>query len=123
MHDQLQPFAGDLHMAAEFSMRLTAIRLRLLIGPSEPSIEAMFDATLWRDNGLETKECSTPPAARKSGGRFGSDGCRKTRRFQATAERRDGGRKSLGFQVSGSSREIFRVRTDGISRESGILLR
>src|SRR5262245_62827 len=43
LHEQLRPFGGDVTRAAQFAMRLTAIRLGLLHGPAEPSIEQVLD--------------------------------------------------------------------------------
>ena len=48
---ELGRFGGDLGRAAEFSMRFTAIRLGLLSGPSDPTIEQVLDVGLWRDSG------------------------------------------------------------------------
>jgi hypothetical protein len=56
MRDQLRPFGGDLSKAAEFSVRLTAIRLGLLDGPSEPSTGEILDPALWRRNELRAKD-------------------------------------------------------------------
>lgn len=47
MSEQLKPFGGNPRLAAEFGMRLTAIRLGLLIGPNAPSIEQVLDVSLW----------------------------------------------------------------------------
>jgi hypothetical protein len=48
LEEQLRPFDGDVSRAAQFAMRLTAIRLGLLRGPAEPSIEQVLDGSLWQ---------------------------------------------------------------------------
>src|SRR5262249_27389231 len=56
LHNQLRPFANNVRRAAEFSVRLTAIRLGLLDGPHEPSIEEILDAALWKRKEPEAKD-------------------------------------------------------------------
>jgi hypothetical protein len=47
MRAQLEPFGGNVCRAAEYAMRLTAIRLGLMSGPREPSIAQVLDGSLW----------------------------------------------------------------------------
>jgi len=56
LHNQLRPFANNVRRAAEFSVRLTAIRLGLLDGPHEPSIAEILDAALWKRKEPEAKD-------------------------------------------------------------------
>ena len=46
--EQLRPFGGSVKQGAVFAMRLTASRLGLLRGPSEPSIDEVLDESLWK---------------------------------------------------------------------------
>ncbi|MHC4815652.1 MAG: hypothetical protein ACYTFN_21480 [Planctomycetota bacterium] len=47
---QLEPFDGDLARAAEFVLRLAAIRTGILEGgPSTPTVEQVLDSTLWTE--------------------------------------------------------------------------
>jgi hypothetical protein len=48
MREQLQPFEGDDARAAQFAMRLAAVRLGLLQGPEEASIAQLLDGSLWQ---------------------------------------------------------------------------
>lgn len=48
LEEQMGPFNGDVARAAHFAMRLTGSRLGVLVGPTEPSIEQLLDASLWQ---------------------------------------------------------------------------
>jgi len=50
MNRELGRFGGDLGRAAEFSMRLAAIRFGLLSGPADPTLDQVLDPTLWRQS-------------------------------------------------------------------------
>ena len=52
LESQLQPFNGELKRAAEFAMGLTAIRLGLMRGPNDPSIEQIMDRSMWQRVGV-----------------------------------------------------------------------
>jgi len=45
--EQLEPFDGSLRKAAEFSVRLAAIKVGLLTGPREYSVADVLDEELW----------------------------------------------------------------------------
>lgn len=45
--EQLEPFGGSLRRAAEFSVRLAAIKVGLLTGPEEYSLDDVREAGLW----------------------------------------------------------------------------
>ena len=44
---QLEPFSGDPGQAADFIVRLSAIRTGLLAGPDPATLEQVLDANLW----------------------------------------------------------------------------
>ena len=44
---QLEPFSGDAGQAAEFILRLSAVRTGLLAGPDPATLEQVLDANLW----------------------------------------------------------------------------
>jgi hypothetical protein len=65
LKEQLQPFNGNMDRAAEFAMRLIAIRLGLLRGPSEPSLEQILDRGLWQRTEIAATAPSKNATARR----------------------------------------------------------
>lgn len=47
---QLEPFGGELGKAAEFALRLAAIRVGILHGPETATLEQVLDDSQWHES-------------------------------------------------------------------------